>query len=282
MNPESNQLKDVSRWITQSLREDIEAREREVYAQILLQDLLGFSRAQMILGDFEVSAEQLELIDQALKRLNENEPIQQVVGKSWFYGLEIITRAGMLIPRPETEELVEEVLTFMKGKKGKVLDLCTGSGCIALAIKSQRPDLEVHALEKSREAMDLAKENGEALGLDVKWIHEDIFTWLPKEHYSVVVSNPPYIPVSEQKMMHERVTRYEPEMALFVEDHDPQVFYKRIAEIAYMRLSPKGSVFCELHEDLSEGTAEVFHERGFDKVKILKDLQGKNRIAWVR
>jgi release factor glutamine methyltransferase len=215
--------------------------------------------------------------------LQNQEPFQYILGETYFYDLVIRCDERALIPRPETEELVEWICNSVdNNEKLEVLDVCTGSGCIALALKSILKSSNVSATDISPEAIALAKKNSMLLSLDVHFIQdnalvddEDIFT---KNSYDLIVSNPPYIPMKEMEIMEKNVLDFEPNLALFVADETPLIFYKAIAEKAFRLLKPNAWLFFELHESFAEKTKELVIALGFDEVEIKLDLQGKSRM----
>jgi release factor glutamine methyltransferase len=218
-----------------------------------------------------------------VKRLQNQEPFQYILGETYFYDLVIRCDERALIPRPETEELVEWICNSVdNNEKLEVLDVCTGSGCIALALKSILKSSNVSATDISPEAIALAKKNSMLLSLDVHFIQdnalvddEDIFI---KNSYDLIVSNPPYIPMKEMEIMEKNVVDFEPHLALFVADESPLIFYKAIAEKALRLLKSDSLMFFELHESFAEKTKELVIALGFDEVEIKLDLQGKSRM----
>ena len=213
-----------------------------------------------------------------INRLKNNEPIQYILGESSFYNLSLRVKEGVLIPRPETEELVEWVLDFTKNRNA-VLDVGTGSGCIALAIKSINNSINVTGIDNSTVALSIAKENSSILDLDVAFVLEDILA--PNGHsksWDIIVSNPPYIPFSDKKSMHKNVLNFEPCNALFVGDNDPLVFYNAVANYALKHLNNGGLVFFEIHEEMGGKILELLASLGFKEMELKKDMQGKDRM----
>lgn len=222
-------------------------------------------------------------LEQAADELAAGRPVQYVIGEADFCGLRFAVREGVLIPRPETEELVMKAAERAEEfARPRILDVCTGSGCIAVALGRRIPRAEITALDISDAALTIARENGRRLGVDVEWIGDDALggmTRLAGRRFDVVVSNPPYIPRSEMAAMHCNVTGYEPHEALFVDDSDPLVFYRAIARAAGAMLSDGGSLLFEVHELLAERTAEAVRAEGFADVRIEKDCFGKQRMV---
>jgi release factor glutamine methyltransferase len=218
-----------------------------------------------------------------LKALQNNEPFQYVLGKTFFYNLTLKTDNRALIPRPETEELVHLIVTENKNTQQVLLDIGTGTGCIPLAIKKAQPHWEVYGLDQDEEALALAKENKDSNGLAVHFLQLDILdesTWKQfDKELSIIVSNPPYIPFSERSRMAQHVVDFEPEIALFVHDHDPLIFYKKIVKFAKTKLSEKGMLYLEIHEDLASEVTVLLEAENWSAIKVHRDLQGKNRMV---
>lgn len=226
-----------------------------------------------------------EIIDIELgnvtEELSTGRPVQYIIGKTEFCGEEFSVREGVLIPRPETEELVmwtrDEAKEF---PSPRILDLCTGSGCIAIALKKLIPTAMVTAVDLSIEALSIAQENATKLNADVRFLADDVLKGSPQlqnEQFDIIVSNPPYIPISEREAMHINVTKHEPEMALFVEDSDPLIFYREIAHIAQERLSKGGALLFEIHELLADETLQMLHNKGFE-AELRHDFLNKPRM----
>ncbi|MEJ6584072.1 MAG: peptide chain release factor N(5)-glutamine methyltransferase [Crocinitomicaceae bacterium] len=220
----------------------------------------------------------------ALKRLLKNEPFQHIIGNVEFYGLELNCDARALIPRPETEELVDWVFeSFDKNSFIEIADLCAGSGCIALALKSKLPNSEIIAAELSKDAIALIEENCIKTNLLVIPMKMDVlidegYTDFEANSFDCWVSNPPYIPHKDKEMMSENVLDFEPHMALFVEDNDPLIFYIKLAENARKYLKNNGLLFFEIHEDYSQEMLAMLKQKGFVNIELRKDLQGKARM----
>lgn len=220
-------------------------------------------------------------IEQAVKELAAGRPLQYVTGKTEFCGEEFSVREGVLIPRPETEELVMWAKDVSKAfTSPRILDLCTGSGCIAISLKKLIPAADVTAIDLSAEALAIAKENATKLKTNVCFLQDDVLQGvktLKGEEFDIIVSNPPYIPSSERTTMHINVTRYEPAMALFVEDDDPLIFYREIARFAAQALSKNGVLLFEIHELLAEQTLQMLIEEGFH-AELRHDFLSKPRM----
>jgi release factor glutamine methyltransferase len=216
-----------------------------------------------------------------VKRLKKGEPVQYIMGFTWFMDLKIGVNASVLIPRPETEELVHLCVPYLNEQSAAlVLDACTGSGCIALAVKSMYRNAQVVGCDISSDALETATKNGHALNLEVDWQQTDI----TKANYEassldLIISNPPYIPYKEAPNVKSQVKDFEPNLALFVSDDDPLLFYRHLAQIALHALKPKGMIAVEVHYDAAQNVAALFAENGLCEVGISKDMQGQERFV---
>lgn len=214
-----------------------------------------------------------------LNRLSQAEPIQYIIGHTEFYGINIRVNTHVLIPRPETEYLVDLIVqAHINNPPENIMDLCTGSGCIALALAKNLPGSNVFAMDFSNKALSVAKQNAGNNDLDVHFIQDDLLH--TKESYPVynlVVSNPPYIRESEKNLMHQNVLQYEPEMALFVPDTKALKFYSAITEFADKHLAKDGHLYLEINEALGSECTDLFQSQGYKNVSILKDLENKDR-----
>jgi len=216
--------------------------------------------------------------------LNQNEPVQYVLGEAYFFGRKFLVNPSVLIPRAETEELVAEVKAHLKGshkmKTIRILDIGTGSGCIPITLVLEIPDSELYATDVSSEALLVAKTNAQKLGAEVTFLHHNILqSEIAIENLDVIVSNPPYVTPSEQDAMKKNVIFYEPHLALFAPETEPLVFYHVIAERAKKVLNPGGLLAVEINEKFGREVSNLFLEMGFHCIEIKKDLQGKDRIV---
>lgn len=247
-------------------------------ARMVAAALSGESEMKFLIDPNEII--DIELGDVA-EQLSAGRPVQYIIGKTEFCGEEFTVREGVLIPRPETEELVmwarEEAKEF---PSPRILDLCTGSGCIAIALKKLIPAATVTAIDLSTEALAIAQENATKLGAEVRFLADDVLKGVPQlgdKQFDIIVSNPPYIPISEREAMHINVTNFEPSMALFVEDSDPLIFYREIARIAKSRLSNRGALLFEIHELLADETLQMLQKEGFE-AELRHDFLNKPRM----
>lgn len=257
------------------------ARESANIVNYWIEARLGLSRMDQFL-----KAEEVFLFDSYeadLKELTDRKPIQYVVGHAYFHGLEIGLNSSTLIPRPETEELVNEVVKLIDATQAKrIIDLGTGSGCIALAIKSIRPDVEVVGFDNNSDAIDQARRNAETLGLHVNFVVADLFNY-SFDSADIIVSNPPYIPTSECENMEEHVIAHEPEGALFVPDEQPLLFYDAIFALGKKILSNRvGWMVFEIHHLFGEEMQQLGIKYCAKEVKLIQDLQGKDRMLLAR
>ena len=236
----------------------------------------------MLSRDLRFSESDLLHFRSVIKRLQADEPFQYIHGHTEFYGLELICDKRALIPRPETEELVDWIIESMnKNEEYTLVDICSGSGCIALALKSVLKKSKIEAWELSEEALELIKENQLYTGLEIERVKMDaLSTGYPasEKSYDVIVSNPPYIPNKEKVRMHANVLEFEPEMALFIDDADPFIFYNRIAAESKTLLVDNGWLYFEIHEDFEAEMIECFKSHGFVNIELRKDLQGRSRM----
>lgn len=247
-------------------------------ARMVAAALSGESEMKFLIDPNEII--DIEL-DNVAEQLSAGRPVQYIIGKTEFCGEEFTVREGVLIPRPETEELVmwarEEAKEF---PSPRILDLCTGSGCIAIALKKLIPTATVTAIDLSAEALSIAQENATKLGAEVRFLADDVLQGVPQlgnEQFDIIVSNPPYIPISEREAMHINVTNFEPAMALFVEDSDPLIFYREITRIAKSRLSDRGALLFEIHELLADETLQMLQKEGFE-AELRHDFLNKPRM----
>ena len=247
---------------------------------IAFENILHLTKQNIITNGDEILDEKIEAkLNEVLSKLLTHEPIQYVVENAWFYNLNFKVNNAVLIPRPETEELVFEAINFLKNNNGKsVLDIGTGSGCIPISIKKNIASAEVHALDVSEAALYVAKENAIKNNVEIDFIKLDFLieeNYNQLDKYDLIISNPPYIPNDET--LDDNVTKYEPHLALFVPENDVLIFYKKIVAFAKNHLADKGKIMLEVHENLAKETAALFSNNNYD-VMIKKDMQGKERI----
>lgn len=255
---------------------EIEARQ---IAEMVVLECGGISRNELLV---EPNKElEIKGIDRIIEELRAWRPVQYVTGRAEFDGLELEVAEGVLIPRPETEELVEWIASE-SASDAKILDVGTGSGCIAIALGCRLPQSRVWALDISEKALEIARRNGEKYTLKVEFVQSDAladFSTLVGEKLDVVVSNPPYIPRSDESSMRRNVTDYEPDTALFVEDSDPLIFYRSIARTARKMLKPGGKLYYEIYELYAAEMVEMLQVEGYGDVTVREDFRGKQRMV---
>lgn len=278
-------LRSAQQTIVDSIRFLYEEDEARAISADLLQDLLGVSRAGIQSGDQVLTAAQSDMLAQSIERLLQHEPLQYITGKAHFYGLEFKVNSHVLIPRPETEELVHLILQASSPSAPiSILDIGTGSGCIPIALKKHLPSATVYALDVSAEALKVAEENARLNEADVQFIKGDILdpetgSGMTMSTLDMIVSNPPYITGNEKADMHANVLQHEPHLALFVPDEDPLLFYKAIARFANRHLKTGGTLYVEINAAYGEEVKNCMHMYGFADIVIVKDMQGKDRMV---
>jgi release factor glutamine methyltransferase len=246
--------------------------------KILCKQYMNMSPTKLLLaGEELVSSKQVDMFSKAIIKLLNEEPIQYILKRTSFYGLEFICTPSALIPRPETEELVDWIVKSEKNEI-TILDIGTGTGCISVSLANHN-FFVVDALDVSISALDLAKQNAKKNNVDINFIEADILDYTSKKQYDLIVSNPPYIRNLEKKKMQNNVLNFEPSLALFVEDDDPLVFYTSILDFANSNLSEKGSVYFEINENFSEEMKTLLYSYGFIEIELKKDSFGKNRFV---
>ena len=255
---------------------EIEARQ---IAEMVVLECGGISRNELLVEPNK----ELEIrgIDRIIEELRAWRPVQYVTGRAEFDGLELEVAEGVLIPRPETEELVEWIASE-SASDAKILDVGTGSGCIAIALGCRLPQSRVRALDISEKALEIARRNSDKYAPKVEFVQGDAladFSTLVGEKLDVVVSNPPYIPRSDESSMRRNVTDYEPDTALFVEDSDPLIFYRSIARTARKMLKPGGKLYYEIYELYAAEMVEMLQVEGYGDVTVREDFRGKQRMV---
>jgi release factor glutamine methyltransferase len=255
--------------------------ERSSISYLIIEHLFKLSKTDILL-DKEINEVDWSKITAMLNRINQSEPIQYVLGETEFYSRKFKVNKHVLIPRPETEELADLIIKENgKQKKLKVLDIGTGSGCIAITLTKELQEAEVFAVDISKEALNIAMENAKLNIARVDFSHFDIIqnTKFKISNLDIIVSNPPYVRESEKKEMHANVLDHEPYKALFVKDEDPLLFYRRIILFAKDHLKNNGKCYFEINEKFGREIEDLFHQNNFSDIRIIKDLHGKNRIA---
>ncbi len=269
---------EIFNLITASAETLYPPREAEQIARMILSDMAGVSTTQLILEpDAECNIEHLDLI---IKQLKAGRPVQYITGRAEFCSFDFVVREGVLIPRPETEELVMRIVEETEPAP-RILDVGCGSGAIAISLAKLIPDAQVTALDISKEALEISRENCKNLGATVEFIEGDALEGVEnytEGTYDIIVSNPPYIPASEAEIMRSNVVDYEPEIALFVDDENPLIFYRAIARSAQKLLHFEGLLYFEIHEDFATEMVEMLREMGYIGVAIIYDINDKARM----
>lgn len=269
------------------------SEEVQSFFDILADKYLSLSRIQIALKpDAKVSEEDSERFEKAILRLKKQEPIQYIIGETEFYGLLFKVNQHTLIPRPETEELVEWIVSEQASATQKdnsitVLDIGTGSGCIAISLARNLPNSEVNAVDISSEAIKMARHNAVENGVAVEFFQTDVLKAksLPsgavqsEKRYDIIVSNPPYVRELEKEQMQPNVLEYEPETALFVHDNDPLLFYRVISRLAKTSLKPGGTLFFEINEYFGNEVVALLKDDGFTNIEVKQDIYGKDRMV---
>jgi len=262
-------------------------REASAIAHRALEHITGLGKLdRLVEKERPLTAEQQELFDEMSARLAQGEPVQYVTGEAWFLGEKYLVDASVLIPRPETEELVQWIINDWQTQPGiSILDVGSGSGCIPISLAKALKDARVTSCDVSDAAIEVASHNAEALGAGVEFVQVDFLdaearSWLGE--HNVIVSNPPYIPRAEEERLHVNVRAYEPSLALFVPDSDPLVFYRALADFGRQHLLPGGAIYCELDADHAVETAEMFRQAGYANTQLRKDMHDNQRMLCAR
>ena len=292
---------EAENWLRQQLKHHYDEGESIEMAAIVMEHLTGQNRLQRLAQkEAHLQEQQLQLLNEINQRLQKNEPVQYILGEAYFGPLKLFVDTSVLIPRPETEELVRWVVEDVKAQGKpvfqpngneadkttllKILDVGTGSGCIALALKKAMPKAEVWGCDISDDVLNIARRNGSELDIridfiGVNFLDESQTKQLPT--VDIIVSNPPYIPFKNKEEMQPNVVSYEPHEELFVPDDDALVFYSALAAFGKHRLYKNGSIYAEIHEELGKQATELFQKEGYT-IELRKDMQGKERMIKVK
>lgn len=288
-------------WLRQELNSIYDEREASNIAELVLENLTGLSKVDRLTKKEErLVVQQLHHLTEIHHRLMHHEPIQYALGEAHFYGLKLFVDKHVLIPRPETEELVDWIIKDIQasGKniferreseadettQLKILDVGTGSGCIALALKKSMPKAEVWGCDVSDDALNIARRNGSELDIRVDFVGLDFLDMAQNKQLptvDIIVSNPPYIPLNNKEKMHPNVVEYEPHTALFVPNDEALIFYKALAEFGKHRLYENGSIYAEINENMAKDVIGLFEKESY-KIELRKDMQGKERMVKAR
>ncbi len=295
-------LQEASHSLQTSLSAIYDPTEAAAITILALEHLTGLSRSEQSLHKTRaLSLEQEAALAEVSVRLLQHEPVQYIMNKAWFYGMELYVDQDVLIPRPETEELVDWIVKDVKAEGVrvferqpaqtdktatlKIMDVGTGSGCIALALKKAMPLAEVWGCDFSDRALNIARRNGSELDIRVDFQSVNFLDPAQQKHLptvDIIVSNPPYVPLSDKDSMQPNVVQFEPHMALFVDNNDPLLFYRAIAQFGKHRLHAGGTIYLEIHENLAKEVVSLFSREGYSNIEVRTDMQGKERMVKAR
>ena len=284
-------IKNYRTQFTQELSSIFDEKEIESFFYIILEAFHELKRVDLALNpDLELDTIQLLQWETVLFQLKEQKPIQYILGETEFFGLPFYVNENTLIPRPETEELVEWIIERQKAKgkrqkmedgseKFKILDIGTGSGCIAISLAKNIPNAQVFAIDVSEKALATAIKNAELNDVNVTFIEKNILeTEDLLDSFDIIVSNPPYVRNLEKQEIHKNVLEYEPHLALFVEDNDALLFYRKITELATKNLSENGQLYFEINQYLGKEVIELLEKYNFKNTELKKDIYGNDRM----
>ena len=273
-------IKDIRSFLSQEINDIFPPEEIWAMSNIITRDVLGISDIERLRDpDKLLSEKEIVTIQNIASELKTGKPIQYILGEAPFYGLTFKVTPDTLIPRQETEELVRHIITENASLEGDILDIGTGTGCIAIALSVNMQKANLFASDFSREALEVAQINAQKNNVKVTFIHDDILNTSIDGSFDIIVSNPPYVLESEKRMMSINVVNFEPPTALYVPDDKPLLFYEKIAEFASEHLKEKGKLYFEINEAFGPQVAEMMRSKGFQKVRIIKDINGKDRFA---
>lgn len=281
-------FREAEQIFTDSLNSVYDRREAASLAWLSISHICKIERAEYLnLKDTEIPADKYESLLNILGELKTGKPLQYIIGETEFYGLNFKVNPSVLIPRPETEELVDWIISELRHSetpiKGlKIIDIGTGSGCIPISLKQNLPEAQLYALDVSHEALDVSKQNAVLNQTEVNFIQGDILNLLNKElkdeKFGIIVSNPPYVTEAEKLQMQPNVLEHEPHLALFVPNDDPLIFYRSIADFALKHSDKNGYLYLEINENLGEETVQLLKQMGFKNIELRQDLNGKDRM----
>jgi release factor glutamine methyltransferase len=276
-------LGEIQKKYRDNLKQLYDEREVNSICRLIFENELNLKSHFLSLEKYRIlTAIQIENLELKLERLMTHEPVQYILGETEFYGLKFKVNKHVLIPRPETEELVEWVLSELPANDSglNILDIGTGSGCIPVALKRKKSDLNLYACDISEDALFIAMQNSKLNNVQVQFFSKNILTEkLEENRYDIIISNPPYIAEIEKKGMSKNVLDFEPRLALFVPDDDGLIFYRRITQLATVALKKEGKLFFEINENRADGVMELLHSNNFVNIELKKDLSGKSRMV---
>ena len=273
-------LKEAIEQLKNGLAGVVEPHEAQAMIRIICEDIFNYDQVDVALrqeGELPDFAQ--ERVTEIISRLRRHEPLQYIVGSARFHGHRFKVTPAVLIPRPETEQLIDMIVDENTASDLRVLDMGTGSGCIAISLARALKFAQVDALDVSRDALAVARENAAMLKVKVRFFESDMLAPQPPARYDIIVSNPPYVCWSERESMERNVLDYEPGQALFVPDNDPLLFYKAIAAYAAQSLERGGRLYLEINQRFGNEIRRLLEDKGFDEVRIIEDSYGKTRFA---
>ena len=273
-------LKEAIEQLRSGLAGVAEPQEVQAMIRIICEDIFNYDQVDVALRqESELPDFAQERVTEIIARLRRHEPLQYIVGSARFHGHRFKVTPAVLIPRPETEQLIDMIIDENSASDLRVLDMGTGSGCIAISLARALRFAQVDALDVSRDALAVARENAAALKVKVRFFESDMLSPQPPARYDIIVSNPPYVCWSERESMERNVLDYEPGQALFVPDNDPLLFYKAIAAYAAASLEQGGRLYLEINQRFGNEIKRLLEDHGFDEVRIIEDSYGKTRFA---
>ena len=278
-------LPDSSKKLLQYITDRIEINEPQTevnsLAYMVIEHLFHIDKTEVIVDrSIYIRTKEIKALDKLISRINNNEPIQYIVGEAEFYGRKFTVDSTVLIPRPETEELVALIIKENRDKKVKFLDIGTGTGCIPITISKELKDTKPYAIDFDPRVIKTARANAAKFDVEIEFLLIDILTEpIPGGPFDVIISNPPYVRESEKGQMKPNVLEHEPHTALFVNDKDPLLYYRRIGELSQSALKDGGRLYFEVHEEFAEDIKAMLEVMEYHSVRIIKDMNDKNRIV---
>lgn len=278
----TNSMLSADKYIRESISGIFSPREASQVSMMILEKICGLSRLDILMGrDSDIKEEHKSMIDAIIERLINNEPLQYILGDTMFMDMNFNVNCNVLIPRPETAELIGLIISENKKSDVSILDIGTGSGCIAISLARNIPDSHVTAFDISEGAIETASLNAKLNNVYIDFRKTDILHFSPSgyvDYFDIIVSNPPYITKSEMKGMENNVLDFEPHLALFVSDEDPLVFYYEIARHSLAMLRSGGRLYFEINCRFGKSTADMLEGMGYSEISVIKDMQGRDRM----
>ncbi|MCK4662330.1 MAG: peptide chain release factor N(5)-glutamine methyltransferase [Bacteroidales bacterium] len=275
-------VNEIISYIYKELNNLYPKEEIKSFISLIFEHVLNYSKTDIHLNELKIiPAEYVKKIIDIIGKLKRYQPIQYIIGHTYFYDIKIKVSTDVLIPRPETEELVDWIISENKKNKLRIIDIGTGSGCIAIALSKNLNDTQTDATDISQKTLNIAKENAIFNNVKINFYNFDILFWQDfplNNKYDIIVSNPPYVREADKKLMKANVLEFEPHSALFVPDTNPLIFYETIADFAIKYLKNNGKLYFEINELLSTETIQLLKRKGFAKTELKKDINGKFRM----